>query len=978
MTQKYQVKVSMKQAAIVETGIVLKQGDFGMQIEIEVLDFDATGTTPQIVFRKAMGAVESTTITVSGNKYTYTFKGTELDTPGKVFCDLKLKNSTTQRISTASFMFKVVADTMDGLTEEASSYSDTIEQIIDGYETSMDEVKIAVNGAENVEIVDFYSDSTIVTANETIDITDFHSTSGFVCAVVPCVAGDVFTISGQGGSEARLFAFCDSSGNSLPIKTDENVAINDLVISAPANSAYLIINSAKTSFHAYKGRLNRIKENKTIDILERKTNLYNYLGNTAGKYLNAQGYEYDNNNQEISDYISVEEGNLYVLTCPYNGSYNVGCCFYDSNKTRLRGSKQKNKNNGSSEYFFFTPPENAKYFRFSINIPMQKDLIDIYLCNITSREAFDLLNIVVQSDTISLNEFMTPEYGKYTGENATKESSAIIKRYNAIPIKAGDMINYISFAEDLYPIYYLDSNGAVISHSFMSAGGVTVAQFTAPENSKAVLIQGGLYIDVAITSAYAENIKEYNEVKTNKKPLYKYGREILIYKGKKINLQNGTENSAKIDMSDYIDVENLAGDSILIYLYATEIYGIFFYDQNKELLSRDAYSTTGAVNEALFIPENAKYMRIQSNIDYPFYIYSNKKIDTCMCDEIGLGEQINDGLKQTCASAVEIAYSHKYGIVSAVYLTSSSNYGEQKGNIGLSIYPAGQPGNAKYLSVSSGNQEFEPNILQIADDTVRVFFIDNTHKYYYKDVNILTYEIGEKHAVSFNSGDLSDSACDAYLTSNGYSGYTPASGGDGINFVMKFFEYDSKVYGAICGTKYYPILVYSSDNCASLTPFAIYPYLTSYEFNYVIDANEIQALSRHGDQASSRLAIKYAYSTDNGSTWTRQDCFNSYDSRPELFYYNDELYFIYNVNYPVSDKYPRKNSRTAILIGKINNHALENVWMKYSNYGLVYPRTLVMFNDIYIAYSNSLLGLMKDNLDNSDESKEQIRWVKLT
>lgn len=134
MTQKYQVKVSMKQAAIVETGIVLKQGDFGMQIEIEVLDFDATGTTPQIVFRKAMGAVESTTITVSGNKYTYTFKGTELDTPGKCFCDLKLKNSTTQRISTASFMFKVVADTLDGIAEESSSYSDTIAQIVGTWE----------------------------------------------------------------------------------------------------------------------------------------------------------------------------------------------------------------------------------------------------------------------------------------------------------------------------------------------------------------------------------------------------------------------------------------------------------------------------------------------------------------------------------------------------------------------------------------------------------------------------------------------------------------------------------------------------------------------------------------------------------------------------------------------------------------------------------------------------------------------------
>lgn len=145
MTQKYQVKVSMKQAAIVETGIVLKQGDFGMQLEIEVLDFDATGTTPQIVFRKAMGAVESTTITVSGNKYTYTFVGTELDTPGKCFCDLKLKNSTTQRISTASFMFKVVADTLDGLAEESSSYSDTIAQIVGGFDGDIADSKSAAN-----------------------------------------------------------------------------------------------------------------------------------------------------------------------------------------------------------------------------------------------------------------------------------------------------------------------------------------------------------------------------------------------------------------------------------------------------------------------------------------------------------------------------------------------------------------------------------------------------------------------------------------------------------------------------------------------------------------------------------------------------------------------------------------------------------------------------------------------------------------
>lgn len=129
MTQVYHVQVSMNQSSTVLTGLVFKQGDFGFQIEIEVLDFDVTGTTPQIVFRKSQGAVESTTISVSGNKYTYTIVGNELDVPGVGICDLKLKNTTTQRISTASFQYEVIADTLDGLNEHANSYSDTIAQI---------------------------------------------------------------------------------------------------------------------------------------------------------------------------------------------------------------------------------------------------------------------------------------------------------------------------------------------------------------------------------------------------------------------------------------------------------------------------------------------------------------------------------------------------------------------------------------------------------------------------------------------------------------------------------------------------------------------------------------------------------------------------------------------------------------------------------------------------------------------------------
>ena len=72
----------MNQASVVQTDLVFKQGDFGFDIAIEILDFDLTGVTPQIVFRKPTGAVESTSLTLSGTTYTYTIQGTELDTPG--------------------------------------------------------------------------------------------------------------------------------------------------------------------------------------------------------------------------------------------------------------------------------------------------------------------------------------------------------------------------------------------------------------------------------------------------------------------------------------------------------------------------------------------------------------------------------------------------------------------------------------------------------------------------------------------------------------------------------------------------------------------------------------------------------------------------------------------------------------------------------------------------------------------------------
>ena len=181
MTQVYKIKLNMSQAHIVDSGIVFKQGDFGIQIEIEVEDFDVTGVTPQIVFRKSIGAVESTSVSVSGNKFTYNLRGTEIDTPGYGICDLKLKNGTSQRISTASFRYFVEADTMDGLNQQANSYSDTIAQIISQYENDAEMIKDDLEvRIEQVESIAEITSSTTNINDPSLNVTGFLSSDGSI------------------------------------------------------------------------------------------------------------------------------------------------------------------------------------------------------------------------------------------------------------------------------------------------------------------------------------------------------------------------------------------------------------------------------------------------------------------------------------------------------------------------------------------------------------------------------------------------------------------------------------------------------------------------------------------------------------------------------------------------------------------------------------------------------------------------------
>ena len=59
--------------------------------------------------------------------------------------------------------------------------------------------------------------------------------------VAPCVEGDIFTVTATGGEASRAWAFITSDGDRIKV-SDGSVAVTDIILIAPANAAYLIVN----------------------------------------------------------------------------------------------------------------------------------------------------------------------------------------------------------------------------------------------------------------------------------------------------------------------------------------------------------------------------------------------------------------------------------------------------------------------------------------------------------------------------------------------------------------------------------------------------------------------------------------------------------------------------------------------------------------------------------------------------------------
>ncbi len=354
--------------------------------------------------------------------------------------------------------------------------------------------------------------------------------------------------------------------------------------------------------------------------------------------------------------------------------------------------------------------------------------------------------------------------------------------------------------------------------------------------------------------------------------------------------------------------------------------------------------------------------------------------------------QINDGLTQTSADGISLAFDSKYGIMFGAYMPGlQGNYGESRGRISLTYFPASQPTNSRTIDIAVEKDAYCPNILGLGDGKVRVFYekdsrLDADHVTVYKDFDYITQTLSEEKVVMLKRDDgkkvaLCTSEQFAYLNKHGYKNQTYKNS-EQISFGSHtiFRGEDGYVYGAITSYLAQPILYRSSDNLESLEFFAICPYSAQYELDYKFVGNKIMAVFRTPTEKGS---IYFTKSSDNGKTWSEPYLIkDSIPCRPRLINYNGGALVIANhFNDDTGNRPAIQQARTSVRLYIVKGDELPNektlVKELYSKCGIVNVCAVDILGDVYFAYSTSRLALEYLNGNPMVRGKDAIRYVNL-
>lgn len=203
--------------------------------------------------------------------------------------------------------------------------------------TQFTDVKSDSQKITGVSRIPYISGAYIALNNSTADITSPTSDSNYSYAVIPCSEGDVFSVSGQGGSAPRVWGFIDSN-NAVLLVSAPTITISDVRLTAPPDSAYLVLNT-KADAVSYKGDFIPFVLDPISEQLSSSSDL---VGACTNVFINRYSHEESSGNgYYTSGYIKVNAGQVYYITANRQGDnqYDTSLNFYNESKTFVSTSR---------------------------------------------------------------------------------------------------------------------------------------------------------------------------------------------------------------------------------------------------------------------------------------------------------------------------------------------------------------------------------------------------------------------------------------------------------------------------------------------------------------------------------------------------------------------------------------------------------------------------------------------------------------
>lgn len=409
-------------------------------------------------------------------------------------------------------------DTVEGYTDRAEIAATNAEGLVNGAEAAIvakgvevvnsipsdyttltsdvTDLKSALTAITGNTVIPFTVGKYIATNGSTADINTLVTTSTYACAVVDCAEGDVFTVTGVGGSTPRLYAFLGAESNGVrPVLMNASSSLNlsNAYITAPTGAEKLVLNvHTGYDYLCVVGKnivtvWGEVESNKTDILNIQKAVMFPNLADPAQFQL---GYITDTGQVRTSSstymftgVITVSGGEtLYVAP---KGRY---LCAYDQNGTVVSSEGI------ASEFTEYAVPNGISFVRITFYIVHE----DVFMVSKYENQTFVPYGTpVINKEALPVSVTQEPKLNYYRESgNLTANQHLIIER--KIPIKnlsvlqfngnivgnfAGIEIGYTNditqadtshFKIDATKFYRVTASPTEFEHNLTISGNVTI------------------------------------------------------------------------------------------------------------------------------------------------------------------------------------------------------------------------------------------------------------------------------------------------------------------------------------------------------------------------------------------------------------------------------------------------------------------------------------------------------------------------